>query len=141
MILLLIVSLLIILLCFTPKEGFYSDNNTYTAISSLNQLKKKIETTKKNFIEIKNNTVNFNTSEIVSKLQPILKTNKDSLYTKGVVENVENIIGKLAELQKDFDFINNSFKDIDDINKKFMDVYIEKIEHITELLSHIPDDK
>jgi len=138
---LLLLSILILLLCFIPKykEGFYSDTNTVTASSSLTSLKKNIENTKKHLIGIKNNKDKFDTTEIISKLQPILKSNKDSLYTKGIVDEVQTIVNELSLLQEDFDSIKKYYNYIDDINKQY-DVYIEKIDKIAELLTHIPNE-
>ena len=136
MILLFGLSILIILLCFAPKEGFYSDNNTYSAISSINELKRKVEGIKPMLVEIGNQE--FGTMEIISKLRPILNTYEDKLYTDDVVRHVSHINDKLSKLQNESVSIQEQLKQVQQFNRILVD-YLEKLEEVKDLLSNIPD--
>jgi uncharacterized phage infection (PIP) family protein YhgE len=139
MILLLCISILILLLCFTPKEGFYSDNNVVSAISTINQLKTKLENTKADIKKIKESSRKYlTTMDIKSNLEPILRTNKDPLFAKGVVQNVNSISEQLSTLQEDFDNAVEQISTIELLNKP-IDNLLEKLNEIAKLLNHIPD--
>jgi phage shock protein A len=139
MILLLFLSILVLLLCFTPKEGFYSDNNVVTAIATVNQLKNKLETTKDDIKKIKENSRKYlTTMDIKSNLEPILRTNKDSLFATGVVQNVKSISDKLSSLQEEFDSAKETVSTIDVLNTP-IDNLLVKLDEITKLLNSIPD--
>jgi hypothetical protein len=136
MILLLIVSLLIILLCFTPKEGFYSDTDTYSALSSIQKLKTKTEKIKTSIESI--SKVDLGTSEIIANLRPILDTNKDTLFKNGVVTYVKDVSDKLSNLQKDSVHIERLLDSLKEYNTVLI-TYMDNLDSIKDLLNKIPD--
>lgn len=139
MMLLLCISILILLLCFNPKEGFYSDNNVVTAIATVNQLKSKLETTKIDIKKIKENSRKYlTTMDIKSNLEPILRTNKDPLFAKGIVQKVKSISDDLSILQNDFDIALEQISTVEILNKP-IDELLEKLNEVTKLLNTIPD--
>jgi len=143
MLVLLFLGILILFLCFLPKhiEGYYSDVNTSTANESLKKLIVAINETKESFNKIKENREKLTCSEVIAKLQPILKKNKDSLYSSGIIDKVGVIVDELSTLQRDFDQVNDALKMLNDTYIPIMDIYIQKIENIKELVTHIPDEE
>ena len=136
MILLFCLSILIMILCFVPKEGFYSDNNIYSAQSAIGELKTKIEG-----IKTMLNTIvdqDFGTMEIIAKLRPILNASKDPLYTKGVITSVQTISDKLSRLQTEAESMKSMLKNAKSFNV-VIDNYLKELEDVKDLLNKIPD--
>jgi len=135
MILLLFLTAIILLLCFTPKEG-YADKNTFAATSSINKLKGKLEKMKNSIEAISN--VDVGTNEISANLRGVLNTDKDKLYKNGVVNYVQNVTDKLSELQTDSDQIVFLLDSLKKYNVLITN-YIQKLEGIKKLLDNIPE--
>jgi len=136
MILLLFLSAMILLLCFTPKEGFYNDKDTFAAQSSIDKLKGKAEKMRNTIASI--SKVDIGTSEIASNLRPILDTNKDALFKNGVVKYVKGITEKLSKLQTDSEAIDVLLDSLKDYNL-LITAYIENLDGIKDLLNKIPE--
>jgi gas vesicle protein len=136
MILLLLLSVIILLLCFTPKEGFYNDKDTYAAKSSIDKLKGKAEKLRNTINSI--SKADLGTSEIASNLRPILDTNKDALFKNGVVKYVKDVTEKLAKLQLDSEAIDRLLESLKDYNI-LITAHIENLDDIKSLLNKIPD--
>lgn len=137
----------ILLLCFTKKEGFYSNQNIYSANSEINKLKikaKSMQTTMNKFVEQK-----INTADVISKLYPILETDKPSLYQIRVVQTIHSIIGELSTLEEEGQKINDHLiriknSDIEIFGNKLtlsraIDEYLSTLETISKKLTQIPD--
>lgn len=136
MILLLFLTAIILLLCFTPKEGFYNDKNTFAAISSINKIKGKAEKLRNTIESI--SKVDIGTSEVASNLRGVLNTDKDVLFKNGVVKYVQNVTEKLSKLQTDSEAIDVLLDSLKEYNL-LITTYIENLDGIKKLLNEIPE--
>ena len=136
MILLLFLSVIILLLCFTPKEGFYNDKNTFAAISSIDKIKGKAEKLRNTISSI--TKVDIGTSEIAANLRGVIDTDKDELYKKGIVKYVQDVTDKLSKLQTDSEAIDVLLDSLKEYNL-LITTYIENLDGIKNLLNKIPD--
>lgn len=98
--------LLFILLFFTTKEGFYSDSNITGAADELKTVNKKIETLKKTVDGFL--TSDLSAMEAVSSLNKLLQTKDATLYSSGVVKNVQNIKDELDLYQANVMLLNET---------------------------------
>jgi len=96
---------LFILLFFTPKEGFYSDNNVTMAIDDLKAIHKKLDTVKKTVDEL--TLTDLTAIDSVSSVNKILQTTNNALYTSGVVSNLQGIKEELALYQTNVRLLND----------------------------------
>ena len=136
MILLLFLTAIILLLCFTPKEGFYNDKNTFAAISSIDKIKGRAEKLRNTIGSI--SKVDIGTSEVAANLRGVLETDKDKLFKNGVVKYVQDVTDKLSKLQTDSEAIDVLLESLKEYNL-LITAYIENLDGIKKLLNEIPE--
>lgn len=136
MILLLFLTVIILLLCFTPKEGFYNDKNTFAAVSSIDKIKGRAEKLRNTIGSI--SKVDIGTSEVAANLRGVLNTDKDALFKNGVVKYVQNVTEKLSKLQTDSEAIDVLLESLKEYNL-LITTYIENLDGIKKLLNEIPE--
>ena len=136
MILIIIAGILIILLCFVSKEGFYSDNNISSAFGDIKQLKSKIKNITTNLDTLSKEELS--TLDIISKLNPVLETDKESLFKNGVIVQVKSVIKNLSDLQTDFKGLNDSLLNLRQFKEAFS-TYLTKLDNIQDALNKLPD--
>ena len=138
MILLLFLTAIILLLCFIPKsmEGFYSDKDIYSAITTIQKLKSKAEKLKSTIGTI--SKVELGVSEVISELRPVLDTKKDDLFKNGVVNYVKDVSDRLSAVQEDAVYLETLLDTLKEYNGVIL-AYIDKLDNIKVLLKEIPD--
>lgn len=95
--LLLIAILLFLILFFSfGKEGYYSDNNTSAAATSVNMLVGKLNRLTANMNTFVNQDL---TLDAQSKLNPLLNPPEDKKYTSGVVAQAHRLSDELSNYQ------------------------------------------
>lgn len=105
----LILFIIIILLSFTNKEGYnsksyYSNSEISAAVSSITNLKKTLKEMSKSLDTVY--AYKLSANEIISKLNPILKTEDVSTYKSGVIYGIMQSINDFSDLQTNLDEIN-----------------------------------
>jgi ABC-type phosphate transport system auxiliary subunit len=136
MIHLLAISFIIVILCFTKKEGFYSDNNIGSALSSIRKLEMNLESMKKKINDMSQEE--FGTIEIISNLAPLVNTDKKALLMNGVVTQVKAIVVELSKLQEESLTLQEKLKDFKEFNV-LADAYSKKVSLVKDLLTKITD--
>jgi len=134
----LLIFIIILLLSFTHKEGYYSNSEISAAGTSITALKKKIKDLDKSLNDLYEFKLSSN--EIIAKLTPMLEGDEVAKYSNGVITGIMQSIHDFSALQKEMDEINDAIRRIKR-EKLFADSFVNllnRIDALEDKLSKLP---